>query len=264
MDQRSWFRWAGRAVLALVLVVLYAPVAMVFVYSFNASRLGSVWGGFSVKWYAELMKRDDLWQGLRNSLIVGSFASTFSVALGTLAALGLQRWRPRPRRLGEGLLALPLVVPDMIMAVSLALFFNALAVRQGLLTIVIAHVAFGVSYAFVVLSAAVADLDQSLYAAALDCGATPWQAFWRVLVPILFPSLVVAWLLVFALSFDDFVITFFTTGSGSDTLPIKIYSQMRFGVRPDTNALFVLLFLVTLAGVLLASAVSRRPRSSRG
>lgn len=257
-DQRTYFRWAGRAVLALVLAGLYAPVVMVFIYSFNASRLGSVWGGFSVKWYGELMKRDELWQGLRNSLIVGLFASTISVALGTLAALGLQRWWARPRRLGEGLLALPLVVPDIIMAVSLALFFNALAIRQGLTTVVVAHVAFGVSYAFVVMSAAVADLDQTLYAAALDCGATPWQAFWRVLVPILYPSLVVAWLLVFALSFDDFVITFFTTGSGSDTLPIKIYSRMRFGVQPDTNALFVLLFLATLAGALLANWVSRR------
>ena len=120
---------------------------------------------------------------------------------------------------------------------------------------------FGVSYAFIVISAAVADLDENLYAAALDCGATPRRAFTSVTLPILWPSLVVAWLLVFALSFDDFLITFFTKGTGSDTLPIKIYSRMRFGVRPDTNALFVVLFLVTLTCLCLAYRVGCRRRT---
>jgi ABC-type spermidine/putrescine transport system permease subunit II len=155
-------------------------------------------------------------------------------------------------------LALPLVVPDMIIAVSLALFFHALSADQGLVTVVLAHTAFGLAYAFVALWGAVQDFDETLVDAAVDCGATPWQAFWRVTVPILAPSLLVAWLLVFALSFDDFLITFLTKGPGADTLPIMIFSRMRFGVQPDTNALFVVLFLLTLLGVLLAGWLSRR------
>jgi ABC-type spermidine/putrescine transport system permease subunit II len=241
-----------------VLLVMYAPVAMIFIYSFNASRIGSVWTGFSVKWYGELFTRDELWSGLRMSLLVGLLASTFSVVLGTLAAIGLRRWPRRAQRAATGLLALPLVVPDMIIAVSLALFFHALSADQGLITVTLAHTAFGLSYAFIAMSGAVQDFDQTLIDAAVDCGATPWQAFWRVTVPILAPSLLVAWLLVFALSFDDFLITFLTKGPGADTLPIEIYSRMRFGVQPDTNALFVVLFLFTLIGVLLAGWLTRR------
>jgi ABC-type spermidine/putrescine transport system permease subunit II len=241
---------------------MYAPVAMIFVYSFNESRLGSVWTGFSTRWYSDLFQQVELWEGLRTSVVVGAAASTLSVVLGLLAALGLKHWRRRPRRAAQALLAVPLVLPDLLMAMSLALFFHALHVRQGLATVVLAHVVFGVSYAFVVLASAVHDLDDTLHDAALDAGATPWQAFRRVTLPLLAPSLGVAWLLVFALSFDDFLITFLTKGPGADTLPIEIYSRMRFGVQPDTNALFVVLFLVTLAGAAAAQWLQRgRPRA---
>jgi spermidine/putrescine transport system permease protein len=250
--------WPGRIVLAGVLLILYAPVLMIGVYSFNDSRLGMVWQGFTTRWYGELFRDAELAESLKRSVLIGVAASTASVALGTLAALGLSCWQPRPRRLMQGLLALPLVVPDMVLAVALAVYFHALGAEKGWLTVVLAHTAFGVAYAFVVVSAAVSDLDPNLYAAALDCGATPWQAVWRVLAPILAPSLVVAWLFVFVLSFDDFLITFFTTGPGNDTLPIKIYTRMNRGVPPHMNALFVLLFLVTLAGALLVLRVSRK------
>ncbi len=252
-------RWPGRLVLGGVLLILYAPVLTIFVYSFSESQFSMIWRGFSLKWYAELFRDRDLGDGLLRSLLVGAAASTAAVVLGTLAALGLHGWPARARRAGQGLLALPLVVPDMILAVALGLFFHAVGVDKGWLTVVLAHAAFGLAYAFVVVAAAVSDLDPNLYAAALDCGATPRQAFWRVLVPTLAPSLLVAWLLVFALSFDDFLVTFFTKGPGTDTLPIKIYARMRFGVRPDVNALFALLFLATLAGVLLTLRLNRRP-----
>ena len=146
----------------------------------------------------------------------------------------------------------------MILAVALAIFFHALGTEKGWLTVVLAHTAFGLAYAFVVISAAVRDLNPDLLAAALDCGASPWQAFWRVLAPILMPSLIVAWLLVFALSFDDYLIAFFTKGPATDTLPIKIFGRMRRGVTPDTNALFALLFAATLAGALVAQRLQRR------
>jgi ABC-type spermidine/putrescine transport system permease subunit II len=256
-DTREAYRGVGRLLLGLAVTGMYAPVAMVFLYSFNASRVGSVWTGFSARWYWELLGQRDLWDGLRASLQVGLVASTASVAMGTLAAMGLRRWRARPRRLAHGLLVLPLVVPDMIIAVSLAIFFHAIGARMGFLTIALAHVSFGLSYAFVIVSAAATDLDEAILAAALDCGATPSRAFWTVTMPILAPSLIIAWLLTFALSFDDFLITFFTKGPGTDTLPIKIYSRMRFGVRPDTNALFVVLFLATLSCLILAGWAGR-------
>lgn len=237
---------------------MYLPVLMIFVYSFNASRIGTVWTGFSWGGYRDLFEQPELWQALLASCAIGAAASSLSVVAGTMAALGLRRWRSRPRIAAQGILALPLVTPDVITAVALALFFSALGVPQGWGTVVAAHCVFGISYAFVVMLGAVQDLDETLVAAALDCGATPWQAYRRVVVPILSPSLVVAWLFVFALSFDDFLITFMTKGPGADTLPIKIYSQMRFGIQPQTNALFVVLFFLTLCGALVAARLARR------
>ena len=251
-------RWLGRAALAVVLLGMYLPVAMTFVYSFNKSRIGTVWTGFSLQGYAELWTDGDLWRGLRASLLIGAAASTLSVLAGTLAAIGLRVWRPRLKLLAQGVLALPLVTPEVIIGLSLAMFFSALSIQQGFGTVVAAHCVFGISYAFVVMSGPVQDFDQTLYSAALDCGASPWQAYSRVIVPILAPSLAVAWLFVFALSFDDFLITFLTKGPGYDTLPIEIYNQMRFGIKARTSALFVILFLVTFSGALVASRLLRR------
>src|SRR5262245_37178333 len=187
-------RWVPRMVLGCIVFLMYAPILMVFAYSFNESRIGSVWTGFSAKWYGELFRRAELWDGLQTSVQIGFVASTLSVLLGLFAALGLRDWRGRPLGLARGVLALPLVVPDMIMAVSLALFFHAIGMEWGWLRIVLAHTAFGVSYSYVVVAAAVEDFDRNLWHAAIDCGATPWQSFWRVSVPILGPSLCVAWL----------------------------------------------------------------------
>jgi ABC-type spermidine/putrescine transport system permease subunit II len=251
-------RPVGTIALTVALAGMYLPVVMVFVYSFNASRIGTVWTGFSLDAYRQLIFQTDLWQALGASCGIGLIASTLSVVAGTLAAMGLAHWPRRLRSAAQGVLALPLVTPDVITALALAMFFSALKLQQGWGTVIAAHAVFGISYAFVVMAGAVQDLDETLFAAALDCGATPWQAFWRVTVPILMPSLVVAWLFVFALSFDDFLITFMTKGPGTDTLPIKIYTQMRFGIKPQTNALFVVLFLVTLAGAGTAQRWLRR------
>lgn len=245
-------RWLGWAALVLVMLGMYLPVVTIFVYSFNQSKIGTAWTGFSWNGYRELLAQSDLWRALTASITIGAVASSLSVAVGTLAALGLARWQPRKRAMAQGLLTLPLVTPDVIIALSLAMFFYALRIEQGWATVIAAHCVFGISYAFVVLHGAVRDFDDTLFSAALDCGATPWQAYMRVVTPILAPSLIVAWLFVFALSFDDFLITFMTKGPGTDTLPIKIYAQMRFGIQPRTSALFVILFLATFAGALLA------------
>lgn len=251
-------RWLGLAALSAALTGMYLPVLMVFVYSFNASRIGTVWTGFSLHGYRDLFEQPELWRALVASCGIAAAASSLSAIAGTMAALGLRHWRPKAKVAAQGLLALPLVTPDVITALALALFFSAVRVPQGWGTVIAAHCVFGISYAFVVMLSAVQDLDETLLAAALDCGATPWQAYRRVVLPILSPSIVVAWLFVFALSFDDFLITFMTKGPGADTLPIKIYSQMRFGIQPQTNALFVILFLVTLGGALIAARFARR------
>jgi ABC-type spermidine/putrescine transport system permease subunit II len=248
----------GYVALAVALLGMYLPVAMIFVYSFNASRIGTVWTGFSLDAYRQLIVQSDLWQAMAASCLIGAAASSLSVIAGTAAALGLGHWPRRLRWLAQSVLALPLVTPDVITALALAMFFSALRIQQGWSTVIAAHCVFGISYAFVVMAGAVQDFDETHYAAALDCGATPWQAYRHVVLPILAPSLVIAWLFVFALSFDDFLITFMTKGPGADTLPIKIYTQMRFGIQPRTNALFVLLFLFTLGGAILARCVVRR------
>jgi ABC-type spermidine/putrescine transport system permease subunit II len=251
-------RWIGFAALAAALAGMYVPVLMIFAYSFNASRIGTVWTGFSLRGYRELFEQVELWNALLASCAIAAAASSLSVVAGTMAALGLKHWPLRARAAAQGVLALPLVTPDVIIALALALFFSALQIPQGWGTVIAAHCVFGISYAFVVLYSAVRDFDESLVAAALDCGASPWQAYRRVVLPILSPSLVVAWLLVFALSFDDFLITFMTKGPGADTLPIKIFSQMRFGIQPQTNALFTILFMATLCGAVLATRLMPR------
>lgn len=252
-------KWFTRAVLAASLVGLYAPIAMTLAYSFNASkRLGTVWRGFSLDPYRRVFEQRELLDALGASLLIGFLTSCVAVLLGTLAAIGLAQWRPMRRGIGQAILSLPLVTPDIVIGISLAVFFLALRVEKGWGTVVLAHGVFGIAYAYVVLASAVRDLDENLYWAALDCGATPRQALLRVTLPLLLPAMGVAWLLVFALSFDDFVITFLTKGPGADTLPIEIYGQMRFGVRPDTNALFALLFVATLVVAVAAARLGRR------
>jgi ABC-type spermidine/putrescine transport system permease subunit II len=259
MRPRSTSLWIARALLLGALVGLYAPILMTFIYSFNsAKRIGNVWRGFSVQPYLAVFEQDDLLRGLVASLLIGFTTSCIAVALGTLAALGLSQWRGPAKAGGQTLLSLPLVTPDIVIGISLASLFAIVQVDRGWVTVVLAHAVFGISYAYVVLASAVRDLDENLYWAALDCGATPLQAIIRVTLPLLLPAMGVAWLLVFALSFDDFVITFLTKGPGADTLPIEIYGQMRFGVRPQTNALFSLLFLVTLAIAVIAGRFGRR------
>lgn len=248
-----------RGVLLVSLAGLYAPIVMVLIYSFNASkRVGTVWRGFSFEPYRRVFQQTELFDALGASLTIGFATSCVAVLLGTLAALGLARWRPLTRTAGQALLALPLVTPDIIIGIALATFFLVLRVDRGFGTVVLAHGVFGIAYAYVVMASAVRDLDENLFWAALDCGATPTQAMLRVTLPLLLPAMGVAWLLVFALSFDDFVITFLTKGPGADTLPIEIYGQMRFGVRPQTNALFALLFVATLGVSLVAARLGRR------
>ncbi len=259
----NWIRWGGYAALVAILVAMYLPVLMIVVYSFNKSRIGTVWTGFSTHWYGELFRRTDLWDGLWMSLMVGVGSATLSVMLGGVAA-----WRLKESRGGlwqlatRSLLYLPLVLPDVTLGMSMALFFYFAGVPQGAVTIVLAQSVCGMCYAYVVVSAALQRFDRTLIDAALDCGATFWQAHRYVTLPLLGPSLATAWIFAFVVSFDDFLIAFFTKGVGADTLPIKVYALMRFGLRPDTNALFSLLFVLALLGLLFVHFVNRAEHAS--
>jgi spermidine/putrescine transport system permease protein len=228
---------------------LYAPIAVLVVFSFNDSRLGSVWRGFTLAWYERLLEDAQIQTSLRNSLLVAAATTLLATATGTAAALAWKRHRFRRLAALEGLLLLPIVVPEIVLASSLVLLFAALGLRLGFLSVILAHVAFSVSYAVVVVRARLAGFDRSLEEAAMDLGATPWRTFWHVTLPAIAPGVWAAALMVFALSIDDYVITSFVAGVGATTLPIQIYSMVKSGVSPQINAISTVLLAAT--GLLL-------------
>lgn len=241
------------------LLFFYLPIVVLIVNSFNESRFSTVWGGFSLKWYALLFEQDDVWAALRNTLIIAVSATIVSMVLGTLAAFALHRYRSRLQDAHYTLVYTPLVMPDILMGIGLLLFFSALRMPLGLTTIFIAHVTFCVSYVAMVVLARLQDFDFALVEAAQDLGAGPWTILWRVLLPLLAPGILAGGLLAFSLSVDDFVITFFVSGPGSTTLPIKIYSMIKYGKPPLINALSTLILCVTF----LLIWVSQRLREKR-
>ena len=218
-----------------------------------------MWGGFSLVWYDKLLSERPVWYALRNSLAVATVATLASMVLGTLAALALHGTRGRLQRVHYALVYTPLVVPDVLMGMSLLMFLVALAVPLGLVTIALAHITFCISYVAMVVLARLQDFDFSTVEAARDLGAGPVTTFRRVLLPQLLPGIVAGGLLAFTLSIDDFVITFFVTGPGADTLPLYIYSMIRHGTPPVINALSTLL----LAATFLLVAVSHRMMGRR-
>lgn len=236
----------------LVYVFLYAPLVVLMVFSFNQGRLTSAWQGFTFDWYRRLAANPRLMTALRNSLIVAVASTAVSTVVGTAAALAFHRHRFRRQAALDGLLTLPMVVPEIVMASSLLLLFAALGLRLGFLTIILAHVAFSLSYAVIVVRARLEGFDRSLEEAAMDLGAGPWATFFKVTLPGIAPGVLAAALLVFALSIDDYVITSFVAGVGSTTLPLEIYSMLRTGLTPEINAVSTLLLAAT--GVLLFGA----------
>lgn len=236
----------------LVYVFLYAPLVVLMVFSFNQGRLTSEWQGFTLDWYRRLLANPRLMTALRNSLLVAAATTAVSTVVGTAAALAFHRHRFRRRAALEGLLTLPMVVPEIVMASSLLLLFASLGLRLGFATVILAHVAFSLSYAVIVVRARLEGFDRGLEEAAMDLGAGPWATFFKVTLPGIAPGVLAAALLVFALSIDDYVITSFVAGVGSTTLPLEIYSMVRTGLTPEINAVSTLLLVAT--GVLLFGA----------
>ncbi len=235
-------------VFALVVVFLYVPILFLVVNSFNEARFSSTWAGFTLKWYAALFdpQNRDIWEATQRSLLIAISSSAVSMVLGTLSACALHWYRTRLQRLNYGLIYLPIVIPDLLMGISLLLFFVALGVTLGTVTILIAHITFCSSFVTVVVLGRLQGFDESVIAAARDLGATRWVAIRRVILPLLAPGIVAGGLLAFTLSVDDYVITFFVTGPGSTTLPLKIYSMVKHSRElPLINAISTIFLVIT-------------------
>ena len=246
---------------AAVIAFFYLPILLLVANSFNPARFSSRWQGFSLVWYARLFESPEVWQALKNTLIIAVSVTAVSVVLGTAAAFALHRYgSSRLQRLHFTLIFQPLVVPEILMGISLLMFFVAAGVPLGLFTIFLAHVTFCVSYVAMTVLGRLQDFDFSVVEAARDLGASPWQSTRRVLLPMLMPGIVAGALLAFTLSVDDFVITFFVAGPGSTTLPLRIYSMIKFGAPPMINALSTLLLAVTLTAVLVSQRLLRLKR----
>ncbi|HEV7873543.1 MAG TPA: ABC transporter permease [Enterovirga sp.] len=248
-------------VLALALAFLYLPVTLLVVYSFNASRLVTVWGGFSTEWYAALARNAPLREAAWVTLRVASLSASAATLLGTLAAIVLARHgRFRGRALFTGMVYAPLVMPEVITGLSLLLLFVSLGLDRGFWTVTLAHTTLTLSFVTVVVQARLATLDPRLEEAALDLGATPLVAFLTVTLPLLAPAIGAGFLLAFTLSLDDLVVTSFTSGPGATTLPMRIYSQVRLGVTPEINAASTLMIAV-VAILLVGVAVAGKARA---
>jgi spermidine/putrescine transport system permease protein len=230
----------------LVLAFFYLPIGVLILNSFNLSRFGTTWQGFTIKWYERLLERDDLWAALVNSLQVATIASIGAMILGTCAAFALHRHRSRLQTAHELLITMPLVLPEILMGMSLLLLFVSLGRQLSLVTVTIAHVTFCISYVTLVVQSRLQDFDFQIVDAARDLGATRFQAFRKIVLPLLAPGILAGGLLAFTLSIDDFVVTFFVKGPGADTLPVVIYSMIKKSREfPVINALSTLLLIAT-------------------
>ncbi len=242
---------------------MYLPILVLAFYSFNESRYSASWEGFTLKWYVTLFQDEAILKALKNSLIVGFSAITISAIVGTLMAVGLSRYRFRGKSLYLGVSYLPLIIPDIAIAVATLVFLAAVQINLSIWTIIAAHIVFCLAYIGLVVSTRLSDLDPHLEEAALDLGATPVQSFMQVLLPQLMPGIVSGCLLAFVLSLDDLLIASFTSGSGAVTLPMEIFGRIRTGVKPDINALSVVLILSSGAIAFLGEFIRSRSEQSK-
>jgi putrescine transport system permease protein len=248
----------------LGLALLYLPIVVLVIYSFNASRLVTIWGGWSTRWYAALLHDQVMLDAAWTSLRIAALSATAASVLGTLAAVVLVRaGRFRGHTMFSGLVYAPLVMPEVITGLSLLLLFVALNADRGFWTVTVAHTTVTMSFVTVVVQSRLLTFDRSLEEAAMDLGCPPIKTFLIITLPLIFPAIAAGWMLAFALSFDDLVIASFATGPGATTLPMRIYSEVRLGVKPEINAICTVMIAVVAVGVVAASLVSKRGQRSR-
>ena len=248
-----------RAHTLLVYLCLYAPIAILVLFSFNETSQTAVWRGFTLEWYRNLFHDEIILASVRNSLVVGLATTAIATVVGTLAALALGRYEFRGKGFTKNLLYLPIIIPEIVLGAALVTFFGVVRLRLSILTVVTAHVVFSISYVTIVVRARLSGFDRSLEEAALDLGARPLSTFFRVTLPLILPGIIAGALLVFTVSIDDYVITSFVAGVGSTTLPLQIYSMLKVGVTPEVNAVSTLLLGVTIILILAAQRLQRPP-----
>ncbi len=257
----SWFNVTS---IVVGFAFLYLPIVILVIFSFNESRLVTVWGGFSTKWYVEMLHNKQLLDAAWVTLRVAFASATVATVLGTIGALVLARMgRFRGRTLFSGMIYAPLVMPDVILGLSLLLLFVAINQDRGFWTVMLAHTTFGMCYVAVVVQSRLVGFDRSLEEAAMDLGCPPVKTFFLITLPLILPGVLAGWMLAFTLSLDDLVIASFTTGPGATTLPMKIYSQVRLGVTPEINAVCTILVVLVTVGVIVASLVTKKREVSR-
>ncbi len=267
MNQRSTFIFS---MLCFGFAFLYIPILLVIIYSFNDSRLVTVWGGWSIRWYIELLNNENILNAALLSFRIAAISATVATIFGTMAGLILARLRAfKGRMLFTGMIAAPLVMPEVITGLALLLLFVSLQnligwpSQRGMNTITIAHITFSMAYVAVIIQSRLIEINESLEEAALDLGARPARVIWDITLPIILPAMVSGWLLAFTLSLDDLVISSFVSGPGATTLPMLIFSKVRLGIAPDINALATILILLVAIGVGIAGWIMNRQKQSK-
>ena len=256
-SRKTWMRLC----MGFTFVFLYFPIVSLIAFSFNDSKRNITWQGFTLRYYEKAFNNSQLHEAFLNSLIIAGISTVVSTILGAMLGLALYRFRFPAQGPYEGLVHLPIVIPEICMAVAMVAFFATVNMPLGLATITVSHIAFSIPFVAVVIRARMAGFDRSLEEASRDLGASQWQTFWNVTYPYMKPGLVAGALLAFTLSLDDFVITFFTSGPGSTTFPIKIYSMVRFSVTPEVNAASTVLIVITLALTMAALIIQSRSQT---
>ena len=261
MRRNVWLWAASLAVYAF----LYVPLAVVVLFSFNDSLLNAQWVGFTTRWYSKLINNDEMLRAAVNSLFIALAASSVATVLGTMAGIAMQRWPHGLTRFLPFLVLTPVAMPEILLGVSLLLFFRqVLDLTLGLFSILVAHITFSLGFVAIIVRARLAGMDESIFEAARDLGASPWRTFRHVTFPLILPGILAGFLMSFTLSIDDFVITFFVAGVGVTTLPLQIYSMIKVAVSPEVNAVSTLLMALTLTLIALASQLAPDTLKGRG
>lgn len=244
---------AQKVYIALIFIFMYAPIATLIVLSFNASRSRAKWGGFTTKWYAELFSNQEIMQALSNTLLIALLSAVIATLIGTVAALSIQGMKKKSRAVLMGITNIPMLNAEIVTGISLMLLFLTFRAKFGFTTILLSHITFNIPYVILSVMPRLKQLNPSVYEAALDLGASPWQAFFKVVFPDILPGVSSGFLMAFTMSLDDFIITHFTKGPGVDTLSTKIYTEVKKGIKPEMYALSTLIFVTVLILLILVN-----------
>jgi spermidine/putrescine transport system permease protein len=253
-------RFSLVAITLATFVFLYVPIIVLIVFSFNSARSGAVWQSFTLDWYVRMFNNPRILDAAWRSVVIALLSTAGSVVIGTLTALAMERYKFRSKGAWDALLYMPVIIPEIVMGVSLLLFFAAASIERGLFTLVVSHIAFSMPFVYLTVRARLADFDMSVEEAAQDLGANEWTTFWRITIPLLMPGIVSGALLAFTLSIDDFVISFFVNGKGWTTLPIYIWSSIKRGITPEINAISAVMLLFSIMLVVLSQLLQRREK----